>query len=125
MKLLSRQILRRKDPVYNFFDDYSKRYGSAIKFLQIGANDGLRNDPIREHILRNQWDGVLVEPIPGIFEILVNNYNKLPELEFVNAAISSSHCIYQKRQAEGDNQGVGRFTGTKFCGYQHIDHQPQ
>jgi FkbM family methyltransferase len=61
-----------------------------VSFIQIGANDGLRNDPLREHIVAAPWTGVLVEPLPSAFAQLKSNYRYMSEgrLTFVNAAIS-------------------------------------
>ena len=93
LKLLKRRILPESDPVYEFFDTFSKSHNRNIAFIQIGANDGLRNDPVREFIVRDRWRGILVEPVPSVFDMLQNNYAYLsnPELKFINAAISSSN----------------------------------
>ena len=61
-------------------------------FLQIGASDGLRNDPVRDFIVRDGWSGVFVEPLPDVFPLLQRNYERYATrqgLQFVNAAISS------------------------------------
>jgi FkbM family methyltransferase len=56
-------------------------------FVQIGANDGLRFDPIRKYILEYHWRGLLVEPVPYLFEQLVKNYAGEAQLDFESAAI--------------------------------------
>ncbi len=60
-------------------------------FLQIGANDGVRRDPIRKYILELHWRGVLVEPIPGVFASLVSNYSGVAGLQFENAAVCNTN----------------------------------
>jgi hypothetical protein len=50
------------------------KYGETLRFIQVGANDGIFGDPLREHILAHKWRGVLVEPQPEIFEQLKANY---------------------------------------------------
>lgn len=40
----------------------------GLRFLQIGANDGRRNDPICRLIDRFEWSGVFVEPDPAMME---------------------------------------------------------
>ena len=47
------------------------------QFIQVGANDGSLNDPIRQFILKNYLKGVMIEPQPKIFEKLKINYEKL------------------------------------------------
>lgn len=88
---IKRRIIRFDDPKYHFFNLFSAAHQGDVCFIQIGANDGLRHDPIREFILRDRWHGVLVEPLPGIFDKLKRNYSAYPDLDlsFVNAAISS------------------------------------
>ena len=31
-------------------------------FVQVGAHDGVMHDPLREFILKNKWNGLLIEP---------------------------------------------------------------
>ena len=39
-----------------------------IKFIQVGSNDGIQNDPLRKYILnKDTWSGLLIEPVPNIF----------------------------------------------------------
>lgn len=70
----------------------STTHARDFRFLQIGASDGLRNDPLRDFIVRDRWSGVFVEPLPVAFSLLKYNYKHLAKknnLEFLNAAISS------------------------------------
>jgi FkbM family methyltransferase len=89
-KRMYRALPSRKDDTYRFFESFSKRHNGRVTFVQIGASDGLRWDPAREFIVRDGWEGVLVEPLPSIFELLKQNYSYLQNqgLIFVNAAIS-------------------------------------
>lgn len=69
---------------------YAAVYGrqqAPDPFLQIGANDGILRDPLRPLILRYKLRGVLVEPIPSVFEKLKQNYAGQSNLTFENAAI--------------------------------------
>jgi len=40
-------------------------------------------------VVGHRWSGLLVEPLPGVFELLKRNYRRVPEerLTFVNAAV--------------------------------------
>lgn len=58
-------------------------------FVQVGANDGMTVDPIREYVLRHGWKGVLVEPQKKYFEQLQKNYAGQPGLHFENVAIAA------------------------------------
>ncbi len=60
------------------------------RVLQIGANDGVVNDPLREHILVSNWRCLLVEPVPYLYARLQQNYRKLDRVECLNVAVSDS-----------------------------------
>lgn len=66
------------------------RSARPLKFVQIGANDGVIGDPIHQVVKTCGWSGVLVEPLPVFFEKLVANYAGVPNLEFENAAIGTT-----------------------------------
>lgn len=57
-------------------------------FLQVGAYDGVSDDPLHERVRAGSWHGILVEPQRSHFRRLVENYAGLHGLTFVNAAIS-------------------------------------
>lgn len=61
----------------------------AACFLQIGANDGVRQDPIHVWIMKYRPRGILVEPQKLAFERLKSTYSGHDNLTFINAAISS------------------------------------
>jgi FkbM family methyltransferase len=85
-----KRCLGKRDDTYKYFNKFSRMHKGAVTVIQIGANDGLRNDPIREFIVRDSWNAVLVEPHPGIFKLLTENYRYLKRrnIQFVNAAVS-------------------------------------
>lgn len=57
-------------------------------FVQIGANNGLTDDPLRQFVTKHHWHGVLVEPQPQVFQQLLKNYEQEKQLAFENAAIA-------------------------------------
>jgi len=88
LKRVKRAVRHEPDPAYAFFSRYSRMRGNRINFLQIGANDGMRNDPFREFIVGG-WRGILVEPIPQAFALLRSNYAYVADrLVFLNAAVT-------------------------------------
>lgn len=73
-------------------DRLSKSRLPGFTFMQIGANDGLRNDPVRDFVVRDSWPGVFVEPLPDVFLLLQQNYKRYTRngrLQFLNVAVSS------------------------------------
>ena len=70
-------------------------------FVQIGAYDGRKCDPIHEYIHRYRWGGILVEPQPDAFEKLRQNYANFPGLIFERVAIAdrdSSLPLYKLKE---------------------------
>ncbi len=59
-------------------------------FIQIGANDGLMDDPIQAYVKRFHWRGILVEPVRFYFDKLRTNYAGESQLIFENAAIAQT-----------------------------------
>ena len=59
-------------------------------FVQIGSHDGISggNDPLYGYIKKYNWSGILVEPVPYLYERLVKNHEGRDNLTFRNVAIS-------------------------------------
>ena len=73
-------------------------------FLQIGANDGVGDDPLREHVRSGAWQGILLEPQALPFARLLDNYADVEGLRFVNAAVaaqSGTRRLYVLQDQEG------------------------
>jgi hypothetical protein len=72
-------------------EQYNNYKSGNISFVQIGSNDGLNGDPIYELVKKNHWHGILIEPIPEIFEQLKDNYREYSKnLIFENIAIAGN-----------------------------------
>lgn len=86
---LSRNIGYRP-PVYKFMKRVAEHFPD-LRFIQVGANDGVSHDPIREFVVQHRsWNGVFVEPLPAFFSLLKRNYHYVrhPGLHFLQAAMS-------------------------------------
>jgi len=66
---------------------FAREYPEAF-FVEVGANDGEAEDQLRPHILKHRWRGIMVEPVPWIFERLRANYGHLERVELANVAIA-------------------------------------
>jgi FkbM family methyltransferase len=66
---------------------FADAYPQAF-FVEVGANDGEQHDHLRPFILSRGWRGIMVEPVPYIFERLRANYGRLDGVELENAAIA-------------------------------------
>jgi len=79
-------ISKKKTPTY-----YLNKYLKNTKFtiLQIGSNDGSSNDPLFELIVKNySWKVIFVEPVPYLFDKLIENYTIESRFIFENLAIN-------------------------------------
>ena len=59
-----------------------------VGFVQIGAFDGVTNDPLYDLVRRFGWRGVLVEPQAGAFERLRVTYKDIAGVVLLNAAVA-------------------------------------
>lgn len=65
----------------------SKGKGAVV---QIGANDGLMSDPVRQSIVSLGLPALLVEPLPDIFSQLQRNYAAQTDIVFENVGIDTT-----------------------------------
>lgn len=71
-----------------FLSAYSLSKKENFTVIQVGANDGITNDPIHKFIKRDRWKGVLLEPQQVVFkQYLKKIYQKNPGLHPLCAAI--------------------------------------
>src|SRR3989344_2596223 len=73
----------------DFFNLYFSRVPKDFFFLQIGANDGVINDPIHEYVVKYGLSGMAVEAQPDVFVRLCETYRST-RVECVNAAVGTS-----------------------------------
>ncbi len=59
-------------------------------FVQVGAHDGIMHDPLRKFILKNKWQGLMIEPQIEMLEKCKYNYKNIDNLFFLNAAVHPS-----------------------------------
>lgn len=57
-------------------------------FVEVGANDGDQHDHLRPFLATHGWRGIMVEPVPYVFERLRANYGDHPGIVLENAAIA-------------------------------------
>jgi len=85
------RLVRTHNP--NFFElillRYLDRRGRQLKFIQVGANDGRRFDPLYEFAISPNYSlvGLAVEPVPRFYRALKEVYRGKPDIRPINAAI--------------------------------------
>jgi FkbM family methyltransferase len=83
------RLIQRPFNVLAFVLDYYLSSGAPFFFVQVGANDGVRWDPLHALICKYRLRGLLVEPLPDIFEQLRRNYATESQLSFARCAIAT------------------------------------
>lgn len=73
--------------ILNWFNEIKD---GKLKFLQIGAMDGISHDELNSYIMCFDWEGVLVEPLPDMFDKLISNYDQKYGLQFECSAITET-----------------------------------
>lgn len=67
---------------------FAKGRKDRVFFIAIGAGDGKTSDPIYKLVRKHRWAGILIEPVPYLFEKLKQNYQGCDDLIFENVAVS-------------------------------------
>ena len=73
--------------------------------VQIGANDGRSGDPLLDAFSRTRWSGLLVEPVPHLYERLAERYDDRPGVRLERAAVSTHDGeapLFRLRSAPGE-----------------------
>lgn len=68
----------------------SEKAPDVSTFVQIGAHDGVFDDPFNELITQNGWSALLVEPQRGVFQALEVKYAGSQNVRCLRAAVGSS-----------------------------------
>lgn len=78
---------------------------SEVRYLQVGAFDGISGDPIYPLIERHHLQGIVLEPQKDAFERLQANYARFPHFHLVNAAIADHDGFASMYRIHPDAQG--------------------
>ena len=62
-------------------------------FVQVGAHDGKKHDPIHRYVVGMGWRGLLIEPIPRYFAKLKETYRGIKGLKMANYAIAKKNGV--------------------------------
>ncbi|SHH91492.1 FkbM family methyltransferase [Marivita hallyeonensis] len=60
----------------------------TVHYVQVGANDGLMDDPVYKIAEARNWSGVLIEPNPTYFSELSKRYKGRNNFTLVNCGVS-------------------------------------
>lgn len=88
-RIRARLPAARTTPTTRLMEAFGVAFPRAF-FIQIGANDGSTSDPLRRQVVARAWRGIMVEPVPHIFEKLRARYSGSPHVLLENVAIGAS-----------------------------------
>jgi len=57
-------------------------------FIEVGANDGVSNDPIYKTVIKNNLSGIVIEPNPSMIPYLSKNYITNKNVIVENSAVT-------------------------------------
>lgn len=83
---------------------------SPLRILQIGANDGRKDDWLKQFVSWAESSAVLVEPLPGPFTKLQALYKESKNVRCVNAALDSSTGEATIHHAHFEGECPAQFT---------------
>ncbi len=81
------------DPPHTAFDETLLRLFprlQGLRFIQVGANDGIQADPIHRYVAKYAWMGLMLEPLSGNFRALEKNCGGLVGVRCLQVAVDSS-----------------------------------
>lgn len=99
--------------------------GTPIRFLQIGGNDGVHQDPLYEHHVNGTFDfewGEIFEPIPEYFDLLTENLRQFPYIRCHQLAVDDADEVgkrqfnyvspadVEKHHLPPSSRGIGSFS---------------
>lgn len=94
--------------------------GQPVSLVQVGAHDGVMQDPVRRLVVELRLSAVLVEPLPDAFARLTQSYAGVSDVCLVNAAIAGEDGnlpLFRIREGApfGDwAQGIASFDRSHF-----------
>jgi FkbM family methyltransferase len=126
-----RQIIRNlagPKLLSSFADAYQR-----ATFVEIGSNDGEQHDHLRPFIVSRPWRGIMVEPVPYVFDRLRKNYEAYGRIALENVAVGDADGqmpFYHLVEPAPEDlpslpdwyDGVGSFSRDAVAG--HVTHIP-
>jgi FkbM family methyltransferase len=104
----------------SFFVRSLKMSKQTLLLVQVGAHDGVMQDPVRQLVSRLGLDAVLFEPLPDAFARLSTSYASIPSARLVNAAIARADTTLPLFRIRADApfgdwaQGIASFNRFHF-----------
>lgn len=107
--IINQKYLRKKYQLKSNFNPLEQLFHRKLHdnffFLQIGANNGVRFDPIYHLVTSNPVKGLVIEPIKEYYNELEKNYAEFPKIIPVNLAIhQQQRTVTMYKVKDGTNK---------------------
>ena len=102
------------DPIAERLHRFAQERDDVL-FLQVGAHEAQAGDPIALYVQRDDWSGILVEPVPELYERLQETYDGTDGLVFENVAIAERdgrRSLFRLDDAAGEVYELADSLGT-------------
>lgn len=86
-------------------------FWKRVVFVQVGAHNGMTNDPIAAMLTKNDsWTGLSIEPVPALFESLIKNRGKDARFSYANVAIGPTTGVtpFYSVEPNGDEEWLSQ-----------------
>ena len=89
-KVLSKTICRNNFKTPEFYDFYFSQTEKKY-IVQVGGNDGIQSDPIREYLkIRGNYKAIIFEPIQYYYKKLIQLYNDREDISIKQFFVSNN-----------------------------------
>jgi FkbM family methyltransferase len=95
-----------KVPRFTVLLEHLYRKMPDFKFVQVGANDGISFDGLYKFVTEHRCAGLVIEPLPDVFETLRLNYLHYPRVIPVNLALHSDLTTAALYRIDPDKFGL-------------------
>lgn len=93
-------------PLGEVITEFARGRPRAV-FVQVGAHDTTQLDPLARHVRERQWTGLMIEPVPYVFERLRAAHGGNPRIALENVAVadrSGTRTLFYL--PESDDEGL-------------------
>ena len=93
-------------PLGEVMAEFARSHPRAV-FVQVGAHDTSQLDPLVKHVAERAWTGLMIEPVPYVFERLRAAHGANPRVTLENVAVADragTRTLYYLPQS--DDEGL-------------------
>jgi FkbM family methyltransferase len=112
------------EPLHLILDNFCAREKN-LTIVQVGACDGVTNDPIRDQVAKASTRAILIEPNPFAFDSLQKVYADRPNVTLIQAAIGDKDGeahLYRVKTTEKTDSAIDLTLQIASFYREHLEH---